>query len=167
MGNSIPDSGEQSELQGNMKLINNRNQFIRQVQEAQVKTKKNQKGQFLYNYDPSSPIKINSKMNIRKSSTGVSYNTKEFYNYDSIQKGKPAILSTEALNFYVYMDSDGYKSHIVIPEPYEMTWGWLLSEVTRLYDIYISKRKESLSSIDTDYWSKRSQSSSKKSKVHK
>ena len=158
MGNNIPSSGEDEEKQSINKHINQRNQFIKFIQSNPVKTKKTQKGQFCYNYDPSSPVKINAKKNIKKSITGVSWNTKEFYNYDSIRKGKPALILKDSLNFYIYMDSEEHKALITVPEPYEMTWGWLLSEVTRLYDIYISKRKESMSSLDTDYWSKQSQS---------
>lgn len=64
--------------------------------------------------------------------------------------------SVKKLTFYVTIEPKLEKEVITVNEPYELTCGWLLSEATRRYERHVGKRKETLTTMDTDYCSRQS-----------
>jgi serine/threonine protein kinase len=71
-------------------------------------------------------------------------------------------------HFFVHFPDGETIEEISIPHPQELTWGWLHSEVTRMYEGYLNKRNELLSNSDTENSSTSSPNSSpRKSKCNK
>jgi len=159
MGNNIPGSYSNLEekLRRNDKLCN-KNEFILMLmnQTKNKKTNGMSKSFCVDSLAPSSPSKSIRKSKLNTSSTGFSLKSKMMTNYDSIQKGKSIGDTTKIMKFIINLEPNEYREEIIISEPFELTCGWLLSQVTRQYENYLNKRKESLTIMDTEAGSRTS-----------
>ena len=100
------------------------------------------------------------------STTGFTLKSKFMSNFNTIQKGKRLPKDSRVMNFVINLEPEVHEEVIIVTEPYELTWGWLLSQATRLYESYINERRERFTMLETEADSCRFEVANK-NKTHK
>lgn len=99
--------------------------------------------------------------------TGYTLNNKIMNDYGSIQKGKSIGEPLKSMRFIINFEEQSIKEDIIVNEPYELTCGWLLSQVTRIYESYVNKRKETNTLVSSTEAESRESQLSKHQKIQK
>lgn len=167
MGNKLPRTYEEFErtFQKQENNLTGRERFIKMMQDKGViTTTTTANGCSNPNVNLFAAV-FPEKNCIKESDTSFFNNKPPKGDYDSFGKSSVVSKQEAAMKIYVNLDWDDYSEEITISEPNELTCGWLLSEVTRRYEGYLNKRKESLTSMETDDGSRKSGFNSNKKPV--